>query len=343
MARLRVVVQPGSGYELLLSATSLADRSSRARIDLAKDLRRRARAIDDGRVLKALSAIGREPFLNLLGFVHAMTDEPTAANAVQAIADAPDDELVLGALGYQRRAFRIPTRPAVIRAAVVDRDPAAMREFKRSSYPDLIHWQATLRHVLSMPYQEAAAEIKMAVSRWYEAGFSELESQFTTIDDRGVDRVRQLVATHDLDSVLAQIVPGITFTREVGQEVVVLTPSVVVRPGWALADYGRALVICYPAPAEGDAEEDADARLVILAKALGDELRLQALRELRDGPMMPSELARRLGIPRTSIHHHLQILTNAGLVRMPVDDARWSTVELRPEGLKELAQLAADF
>jgi DNA-binding transcriptional ArsR family regulator len=59
--------------------------------------------------------------------------------------------------------------------------------------------------------------------------------------------------------------------------------------------------------------------------------------------MMPSELARRLGIPRTSIHHHLQILTNAGLVRMPVDDARWSTVELRPEGLMELSRLASDF
>jgi DNA-binding transcriptional ArsR family regulator len=158
-----------------------------------------------------------------------------------------------------------------------------------------------------------------------------------------VDRVRKLVATRDLDAVLSDIVAGITFTREVGQEVVVLTSSVVVRPGWALADYGPALVICYPAAFETAGEEDTDARLVVLAKALGDELRLQALRELRDGPMMPSELARRLGIPRTSIHHHLQILTNAGLVRMPVDDARWSTVELRPEGLMELSRLASDF
>jgi DNA-binding transcriptional ArsR family regulator len=158
-----------------------------------------------------------------------------------------------------------------------------------------------------------------------------------------VDRVRKLVATRDLDAVLSDIVAGITFTREVGQEVVVLTSSVVVRPGWALADYGPALVICYPAAFKTAGEEDTDARLVVLAKALGDELRLQALRELRDGPMMPSELARRLGIPRTSIHHHLQILTNAGLVRTPVDDARWSTVELRPEGLMELSRLASDF
>jgi len=343
MARLRVIVQPGTGYELLLSATSLADKSSRSRIDLAKDLRRRAKAIDNGRVLKALGGIGREPFLNLLGFVYAMTEEPTAANAVRAIADAPDDELVLGALGYQRRAFRIPTRPAVIRAAVVDRDSAAIKEFRHSSYPDLVHWQATLRHVLAMPYEEAAAEIKMAVTRWYEAGFRELEPDFAEADGRGVERVRKLVASRDLDAVLEDIVPGITFTREVGQEVVVLTPSVVVRPGWALADYGSALVIVYPAPSDSRDNENTDARLVILAKALGDDLRLQALRELRDGPMMPSELARRLGIPRTSIHHHLQILTNAGLVRMPVDDARWSTVELRLEGLKELAKLAGDF
>ena len=194
-----------------------------------------------------------------------------------------------------------------------------------------------------MPYGESAAQIKMAVSRWYEAGFRELEHDFAEADERGVDRVRKLVATRDLDSVLEDVVPGITFTREVGQEVVVLTPSVVIRPDWALADYGSALVICYPAPFETAGEEDTDARLVVLAKALGDDLRLQALRELRDGPMMPSELARRLGIPCTSIHHHLQILTHAGLVRMPVDDARWSTVELRPEGLKELSKLAGDF
>jgi DNA-binding transcriptional ArsR family regulator len=343
MARLRVVVQPGTGYELLLSATAIADVSSQQRIDSSRGLRKRARAIDKGRVVKSLGQIGREPFLNLLGFIHAMTDEPTAANAIKAITDAPAEELVLGALGYNRRAFRIPTSQQIVRAAVIDRDAAAIRDFKRTSYPHLTNWQATLRHMLSMKVDDAAAEIVGTLTRWHEAGFSELEPDLAEEDSRGVERVRQLVATRDLDAVLAEVAPAIVFTREVGQEVVVLTPSTIVRPAWALADYGPTLVIAYPAPLDDSGVEDPSARLVLLAKALGDELRMRALRELRDGPMTATELARRLGIPRTTIHHHLQILTNAGLVRMPVDDARWSTVELRPEGAAELARLASSL
>jgi hypothetical protein len=35
-----------------------------------------------------------------------------------------------------------------------------------------------------MPYDEAAAQIKMAVKRWYEAGFSDLEQDFANADSR---------------------------------------------------------------------------------------------------------------------------------------------------------------
>jgi len=338
-----VIVQPGTGYELLLSATAIADVSSQQRVSAGRDLRKRARAIDGGRVLRTLEQIGREPFLNLLGFVHAMTEEPTAANALKAIGEAPAEELVLGAVGYYRRAFRIPTAPHVIRAAVAGRDAAAVREFKRTSYPHLKNWQATLRHVLAMSVEDAAAEIATGLTGWYEGGFRDIEAGLAEADGRGVDRVRQLVATRDLDAVLAEVAPTITFTREVGQEVVVLTPSAIVTPAWALADYGPTLVIAYPAPVDAEGTQDPGARLVLLAKAIGDDLRLRALRELRDGPMTATELARRLGIPRTTIHHHLQILTNAGFVRMPVDDARWSTVELRAEGAAELARLASTW
>jgi DNA-binding transcriptional ArsR family regulator len=56
--------------------------------------------------------------------------------------------------------------------------------------------------------------------------------------------------------------------------------------------------------------------------------------------MMPSELARRLGVPRTTIHHHIALLVDAGLVRVQVDDARWSTIELREGAVSEMAELA---
>src|SRR5690349_18020447 len=137
MPRLRVLLQPGTGYEFLISLTMLADRTSMGRVDAATDLRRRAKEINGGELLKSIETIGREPTLNLLGLVHAMTEEPTAANAIAAIEDAPADELVLAALGAYRRAYRIPTPLAVFRGAIIDRDPDAIRQFKRTSYPEI--------------------------------------------------------------------------------------------------------------------------------------------------------------------------------------------------------------
>jgi len=349
MDGLRVVVQPGTGYDLLISATGIADRSAQRRVDAIKRLRQRAQEVDGGGLVKAIERVGREPFLNLLGFVHAMTSEPTAESAVHAIAQAQPREVVLAAVGYYRRAFRMATSPNVIRDAV-DGDQAAVREFQRTSYPELTHWQGTLKRLLPIGVDAAHAEIAGALRGWLEGGFTDMEPDIHTAQESSAKEVRAWIGKRDLDSILERVLPSITFTRELGQELVVLTPSVVVKPGFAMADYGSTLVIAYPITATGEAaaapgKPSAQAslppeRLVALAKAMGDELRLRALRELRDGPMSATELARRLGVPRTSIHHHLGMLISAGLVRLAVDDARWGNVELRPEAVAELSGLA---
>lgn len=340
MNTLRVMVQPGTAYDLLVSGALVADPSAQKRMPAARSLRQRAAAIDDGELLRTFEHIGREPFLNLLGFVHSMTDQPTATNGVDAIAAADPFELHLALLGYYRRAFRIVTPPVVIRRAI-EGDGAAIKEFQRTSYPHVAHWQATLRNLLGRPASEVHSEALGAMRRWLDSGFAEIEMDIASAQASDADIVRGLVADRDLDSVLQRVAPGITFAREVGQELVVLAPSVLVRPGFALADYGSTLVIVYPAagPVDGSDKGPPD-RLVAMAKALGDDLRLRALRELRDGPMVASELAKRLGVPRTTIHHHIALLVNSGLARMSVDDARTGNIELREEAIEELGELA---
>jgi DNA-binding transcriptional ArsR family regulator len=100
------------------------------------------------------------------------------------------------------------------------------------------------------------------------------------------------------------------------------------------------MVIVFAAAGDVEGSTKPPDRLLRLTRAMGDELRLRALRELRDGPMVATELAKRLGVPRTTIHHHVSILMNAGLVRMSVDDARTGNIELRPESVAELTELA---
>jgi DNA-binding transcriptional ArsR family regulator len=339
MNELRVTVQPGTGYDLLMSAALLANPEASRRLDATRAVRQRGEAIGDGSLVEVFERIGREPFLNLLGFVNAMTEEPTAENALAAIAAADPLELHLTIAGYYRRAFRITTPPTVIRAAIGG-DESAIAEFKRTSYPHVGHWQGSLRNMLGRSHEDVHAELAGALRQWLVAGFTALEPEIEARLAADVAVVRPQLADADLDTMLQRLVPGITFARELGNDLIVLTPSVLVKPGFALADYGTTMVIVYPAAGHIEGSDKPPDRLVRLTKAMGDELRLRALRELRDGPMVATELAKRLGVPRTTIHHHVSILINAGLVRMAVDDARTGNIQLRPEAVAELTELA---
>ena len=342
MQTIPVLVQPGTGYDLILSGPCIADRTTERRIAAAADIRRRAEAIDGGSVARTIAHIGRDPFINMIGFVHAKTEQPTAAAVVEAVRTTDAREVLLTLVGYYRRAYRLATPPDVIRDAA-DGDRAAMREFQRSSYPQVGHWQATLRNLLGRDPVEVRDELAGALARWHADGFAELEPEIDAAQRADAERVAALAAARDFDDVLAQLIPGITFARELGQSLAVLAPSTIIRPGWAMTDFGQTLVIAYPAEPARISPSEPPPRLVLIAKALGDELRVRALRELRGGPMTGSELARRLGVPRTSLQHHLSILVTAGLARLATDDARWGQLELRPEALDELAGLASSW
>jgi DNA-binding transcriptional ArsR family regulator len=334
----RVVVQPGTGYDLLLSACLVASTTGR-RVEAWTTWRGRADAVRSGELTRSVERIGKEPWINLLGFIHARTDEPSAVNAVAAIEAAEPRDLVLAAVGYQRRAMRLVTSPAVIRAAV-DGDRAAIDEFRRTSYPDLRHWQATLRELLGAPAATVGRRFVETVRAWFEDVFAEHEPAIAAAQAADASIVRELVASVELDAVLERITPGLTFAREIGQEVLVLAPSTILPGAVALADYGPALVIAYPAGGATELDDVPPDQLVRLAKALADPLRLRALRELRDGPMSATELARRLGVPRTSLHHHVRVLLEAGVARLSVDDARTGSLELWPRALTDVSRLA---
>ena len=342
MRPLPILVQPGTGYDLILSGPLIADRTTDRRIARAAEIRRRAQAVDDGALVRSFERIGRDPFVSLLGFAHARTEDPTAANTVAALREADPRDVVLTMVGYYRRAYRAATPPDVMRAAI-DGDRAATREFQRTSFPGVGHWQAALHNVLGRDHAEVRDELVATLARWLETGFGELEAEIAAAQAADAERVARLVATRDLDDVLEQIAPGMTFAREVGQSFVALVPSALVRPGWALTDFGANLVIAYPAAPGRPQPGEPPPNLVLIAKALGDEVRVRALRELRTGPLSASELARRLDVPRTSLQHHISILVNAGLARIATDDARWGRLQLRPEALEELSTLASSW
>jgi DNA-binding transcriptional ArsR family regulator len=68
-----------------------------------------------------------------------------------------------------------------------------------------------------------------------------------------------------------------------------------------------------------------------LFRALADPTRRRLVEHLVAGPASAGELARRLGLPRVNVSHHLSVLADAGLV-----DLRARQAAVRPEALTRL-------
>jgi len=68
-----------------------------------------------------------------------------------------------------------------------------------------------------------------------------------------------------------------------------------------------------------------------LFRAVADPTRRRLLEHLVSGPVGAGELARRLGVPRVNVSHHLSVLAEAGLI-----DLRARQAAVRPEALTRL-------
>ena len=72
--------------------------------------------------------------------------------------------------------------------------------------------------------------------------------------------------------------------------------------------------------------------------ALADPTRRRVIESLRDGPRRSSELAAAVGMPRTALSRHLQVLRSSGLVSVDTleEDARGRVYSLRADHLVAL-------
>lgn len=73
----------------------------------------------------------------------------------------------------------------------------------------------------------------------------------------------------------------------------------------------------YVAPYDGRGGDRVEATLLVVAKALADETRIQLLAALaREGELSCGELVERCAVSQPTVSHHLKVLVEAGLVRV---------------------------
>jgi DNA-binding transcriptional ArsR family regulator len=154
---------------------------------------------------------------------------------------------------------------------------------------------------------------------------------------------RAMATTLDAPTLVENATNGVTFDSSRGFRGVVLIPSNIIRP-WTVITENDGLGIFAYSVAEEHLHADPDTPptyLVDLFKALGDERRLRMLAMLADGDHSLTEIADRVGLAKSTTHHHLRTLRSAGLVRVIVgEDKRYS---LRRDRVPDTASLLAAY
>ncbi|HEX4213565.1 MAG TPA: winged helix-turn-helix domain-containing protein [Candidatus Dormibacteraeota bacterium] len=164
-----------------------------------------------------------------------------------------------------------------------------------------------------------------ALRGWYEEVFRQREPQLRPILEVDAERKREMARHLSLHDLIEKATNGIDQNLDPPIEHVLLVPSYLGRP-WVNHDrYGTTELIQYPT-----AEEDPLVQVTLVARALCDVHRVQALHVLSTGRRTLQELANQIGVTKSTMYHHIALLRAAGLVRVHSPSKLYS---VRPEAL----------
>ena len=159
---------------------------------------------------------------------------------------------------------------------------------------------------------------------------------------RDADEKKALAAAVAPADFVVRATGGIQYVPRPDIHELVFFPSYWFRPWVMLSEHKNARIFCYPVATNGGTGEAGDgpadlSELARLYKALSDERRLALLTLLRSGPVALGVAAREVGLSKSTTHHHLAILRQAGLVRIREDEER--TYMLRADRLGDVNRL----
>jgi DNA-binding transcriptional ArsR family regulator len=334
-------IETGTAWELVLSTLHVADRRRERPFDNQRAWRARARTVS--RETRAtLRRLGFHAVINLLGVVADLSGGRQASDFLSDLSHRPPADLAAYAIGFHRRIFRELTPPEVIAAALAG-DRAARQEVLRTSYPDEPDWQATVRFLTSRSAADVGAQIRDALMDWHLHAFSEVERDVGEAQRRQRKNLVDEREAWTLHALMAKLLPGFTFTPAPTVNVVSFVPDAVIRPASVFLDHAQDYIAVFPIRDASEDPSEPPAQLVRVANALGDELRLRALKLIAQRPRGLADLANELGVPRTSLSYHIGVLRRAGLVTTGVEDGRWGRLRLADGGVDDVPRLFRDF
>lgn len=343
------VSRPGSGLaveidaseaaELLLGIPTLTAPAERDTYELGAERIEELRAGTPPQLLAAADdLLPGKAAAHLLGLVYTSPKPRTVAAFLDHLGATEPLELQLHLLGYYMRGHHVAEPETIRRAA--EGDAAARRELlgALSEYADKCE---TAERLLDVDRDAVKRSLVDLLSAWHEQVFPRIVPDVAALAERDAAAKRELVRDVPPGRVVERLAPGIQWAPGPDVDRVVLFPAYAPRPWVYMSEYKRVKIFCYPISLDREeAPPDEPGDLVRVYKALGDESRLKLLKRLQAGPLTLAEAAQEVGLAKSTAHHHLAILRQAGFVLIRDSDDLYS---LRPDVRPEPGALLERF
>jgi DNA-binding transcriptional ArsR family regulator len=257
---------------------------------------------------------------HLLGQVLETPTPRTFAAFFERLAATEGLEIKLQLMGrYAGASSHLPAHEVIERAA--RGEPEAQEQFLA---PLREYWDKheSARGLLETDPDELKRQLVEFLPRWHELVFLPHEGEWREAAERDVEAKRAAARSRTAQQLTELATRGYQYSPAPEIRRLVFFPSWWMRPWVILWEHKGAKIFGYPIAGGADAPTDSPAELARVYKALGDEGRLKLLRRLSEGPLMLSEAAAVLGVAKSTAHHHLAILRQAGFVTVRDEDEK---------------------
>ena len=315
-----VEVEAGTSFELLLS---LAAACRAPRDDLAPAL---------GQALGRVGDSEGEAWLNLLG-IPLDADARTVDELLRAVDSLEPVELRRHLLGRYAWSWCALAGIDDIEAAARGDGAASARLLAHPRYYGG-HAAKSLSVLLALDPVETRERIADAIA----AGSRSLLGAGADNDIRAAENTAQsLLDTRPAGTAIERLTSGYRYVPEPEAERVVLIPHLEPALPLVLAQHRSSRLIAYLATPDRSSED----RLLALGRALADPKRVEILALVGQGAGTAADLIAATRLTRSTVHHHLAQLRDAGLIALE-GNARAYTYIPRREASAEAAALVAE-
>lgn len=318
-AAIAVEIDVAEAAEVLMSICAVADPGDHDTYDLGAEwLEERLESVPEDlrEQVLALRLGDMKVAAHLLGIVYELPQPRTFASLLERLGQLDPAELKLHLFGHYDATSTHFAPGLVERAAAGDGAAIAQVLEELSKWSDK---HELYRELLQLDGEELKRRLLGLLPRWYEHVFAPHEQEWRQAAERDAEAKRALAAKSSPEQLVELATRGYHYTPPPGIRTIAFFPSWFTRPWVILWEHKGTKIFCYPiAPAAEEAAAPAEVARVY--KALGDEGRLKLLRRLSEGPLKLSEAAAELGVAKSTAHHHLAILRQAGFVTIRDED-----------------------